>query len=293
MIWKNKKVNLNNYLEVFKDYPRGVREVVRSAILDDSLISEYIDRYRDNPYMLWQVKMAIDEGLEEFWLVNAPSGDILDKLRELVERGININPLRKHFSLKLPTNYYNYIIKWYGDGISLDKYDFSIVPQNLLDCFDLGLTRGYDMRPFNNGVDFDSKYMVACMSIMSNGKDITKYLKGDWDNETIMLLASYSKSKYYDKMIGYVYKEITPTVLEELFLSCKEGLSLEEISKRDEWGTYIYMGSQIKIIREAYLSNLDYSQLYQPKWGINKLLKLRKELELNASKKVTGRLRKN
>ena len=293
MLWGNKKVTINNYKDIFKDYSRDVNEVIRSAILDDTPIEPYIDRFRNNPYLLWQVKMSIDEGLDSFWFDVVSSGSILVDLRVLHRKGINIVPLIKYFSEGLSDSHYEYIIKWYGEGYSLSKYNFDILPDDLLESFDYGIRLGYPMHFFNNGVQFSREYIMCCLKILSHGHSIGRFLDGSWCIENLELLSRYSKSKYYGKMIGFVSKDITPSVLVEMFECCKVGMPLEEISVVDFNGVYVYSGVHLSIIREAYLNNWDYRSLLDTSLSINELNSRLNVMKYNSSKKVSGRLRKN
>ena len=293
MLFGRKKVNINNYLEVFKEYSKDVKEVIRSAILDDTPIAPYIDRYKNDPYMLWQVKMSLDEGLDEGWLDIVGSGSVLFSLRELYGRGINIEPLKNYFSKGLSSNHYKYIVKWYGEGHSLSKYNFDILQDELLDTYDYGISLGYPMYIFNNGVNFSRKYILCCLKILSNGKTINRFLDGTWNIENLELLSKYSKSKYYDKLVCYVTKDITPAVLEELYSCAKVGMPLNEVSIIDGEGVYLYSGVHISLIREAFLNNWDYSILLNPDLSINKINNILEELRYTSKKKVSGRLRKN
>lgn len=287
------KVNINNYSEVFKNYSQDVREVIRSAILDDTPIEKYIGRYYNNPYLLWQIKLAIDEGLDSFWFDVVSSGNTLYSLRELVRRGINIKPLEKYFSKGLSESHYNYIIKWYTDGYVLDGYNFDILPDDLLEAFDYGISLGCSMSIFNNGVHFSREYIMCCLKIMYNGYSVERFLDGSWNIENMELLSRYSKSRYYEKLINYVSKEITPSVLEEFYECSKVGMSLKEISSVDSSGIYVYSAIHISKIREAYLNDWDYASLLDINLSVKELNSMLDNMKYLSMKKVSGRLRKN
>lgn len=292
MKWGSNKVTINNYSDIFKDYSKDIKEVIRSAILDDTPIEKYIDLYKGNPYMLWQVKMSLDEGIEEDLIRLLDSGIILKELRDMNIRGININPLKKYFKRGLSYSHYEYILKWYKEGYVLDKYDFDILPTTLLEVFDYGLHLGYSMDIFNNGVPLSRDYILNCIRIMSNGKSVDKFLKGDWDIENLILLSRFSKSRYYDRFIGYIDKEITPSVLEELYFCCMEGVPLDEVAVKNSDGVYVYSGIHISKIREAFNNNWDYKELLNPDLSIKELNKMIIDMQYNSNKKLSGRLRK-
>ena len=293
MLFSGKKVNINNYLEIFKDYSKDIKEVIRGAILDDTSITPYIERFKNDPYMLWQVKMAIDEGLDSRWFELVNSGSVLLKLREMNGRGINIEPLKSYFSKGLSENHYKYIVKWYSEGYALEKYNFDILQDSLLDSFDYGISLGYPMYLFNNGINYTKEYILCCLRMLSNGKSVQRFLDGTWNIENLELLSKYSKSKYFDKLVAYVTKEITPSVLEELYSCAKVGMPLNEVSMIDSTGVYIYSATHIRLIREAYLNNWDYSSLLNPELSINKINSILDDMKYSSMKKVSGRLRKN
>lgn len=265
MLWKGKKVNINNYNEVFAEFPLDIREVVRSAILDDTPIEHYIKRGVD-PYLLWQIKLGLDEGLDSEWFSILRSGNVLKSIRDMKARNINIEPLKEVLrQYRLDDEYYKYILNWYNKGIALEKYNFSIIPKKLLETFGYGVSRGYPMHMFNTGVSYNSEYILYCLKILANGKNISKFLSGSWDDANMALLTKYSSSKYYDKLIDYVTINITPSILEELYECCKVGMPLDEISAIDDDGIYVYSKLHLEKAREAFLLKLDYRELLNVK----------------------------
>lgn len=292
MQYKGTKLTLNNYREELSDCSIDVLDVVRSAILDDVQLGAFIQKYKNNPYMLWQVKLGMDEYMDTYWFTLAHSGEELAMLRKYKSRGLNINSLKKYFMLKLPSVYYTYILKWYEQGVQLDKYDFSILPESLLDVFDKGISRGYYMSVFNNGISYEPEYIVLCLRIMSKKKSIVQFLNGDWDIENLRLLSEFSKSKFYDKLDEYVTKEITPSVLSEIIECTKCGMNLEELCIVDDEGIYVYSPYHIKMIREAYMENLDYSVLLDSSLSLTDVNMKFTELSLSSKKKLSGKLYK-
>lgn len=293
MIWNGKKVNINNYNEVFKDFSVDVREVIRGALLDDTPITPYISKFKKDPYMLWQVKMGLDEGIDTEWFHLLNSGKLLQKVRVLTKKGINLNPLKKIIKPELSEKYCDYIFSWYSKGVSLEKYDFSILPESLLEVFDKGISLCYPMYIFNNGVCFTDGYVLCCLKILSNKKSVSMFLGGDWDEANLALLGRYAGTKYYDNMIEYITKDVTPSILEEIYECCKVGMPLDEITKVDSDGVYLYRKSHISLIREAFLNKYNYEELYNPNLSTAEVSEIYSEMSLGSMKKLKGRLRKN
>jgi len=294
MIWEGNIVSLSNYEKVFCGYPKDTLEVIRSALFDCTPIEDYIKRFSNDSYMLWQVKLCLDEGVDESWFDICPNGSTLGRVRELVARGINVNPLAETLEgSNLSGDYFDYIIKWYEKGIYLGNYNFSILPADLLAVFDYGLSLGYPMHLFNNGKHFKYEYVLACLRLLSNGKSIDRFLEGNWDLANISLLSRYSKTKYYDKLIDYVSSEITPSVLEEIYECCKVGMPLKEVSMVDKDGIYVFSGVHIALAREAFLKKMEYRGILKPGISISDATAVLNEMELKSSKRLSGRLHKN
>lgn len=294
MIWQGNVVNLSNYNRIFKSYSKEVQEVIRGALFDCTEITDYIDRFKNDPYMLWQVKLAIDENLDTEWFAICPDGVSLAKVREMSNRGINMKPLMKLLNgTKLSGVYFKYILKWYHKGIYLGKYNFSILPEGLLEVFDYGISLGAPMHLFNNGVCFEYGYVLSCLKILSNGKDISKFLDGDWDLANISLLAEYSKTKYYDKFIDYIQKTVTPSILEEIYECAKSGLPIREVTVVDTDGLYVFSKIHIALAREAFYKKLAYKKILQPGISISEATSILNELELAKGKRLSGVLHKN
>lgn len=294
MKWKGKKVTIGNYSEIFKGYSKDIVDVIRSAVLDDTPLEPYIKRFSRNPYLLWQVKLALDEELDNFWFEVITDGDILYKIRNLRNKGINIEPLKKYITVDLSSKYKNYILSWYEMGVALNKYDFSILPEDLLEVFNIGIEKGFPMYIFNNGVQFSKEYLLCCIKILSNrgtGSSVAKFLNGEWDIGVMRLLSKYSgSSRYYSTLIEYVTSDITPSILEELYNCCRAGMSLSDVAILDSNGLYVYSSSQLMMIREAYVNNWDYKRLLNPELSINDARGILNELELYSKRKISGRL---
>ena len=148
------------------------------------------------------------------------------------------------------------------------------------------------MQKFNNGIQFTDEYIRSCLRILANKRSITKFLKGDWDLPNLSLLEKYSKTKYYDKFIDYISKDITPSVLEEIYECCKVGMPIELVSMIDEDGIYVFSGTHIGLARDAYLKDYDYKTLLNPELTFSEANALYNEMGLNATKRLSGRLRR-
>ena len=295
MIWKGIKVNINNYQSVFRGYPKGTLEVIRGAILDDTNLGDFIDLYGKDCHLLFEIKVSLDSGLDSdliFSILKGSSGsfDVLNKVVNIKSRGFNIKPLLRYFNIGLSVSHINYILNWYERGFSLERYDFSILPSSLLEIFDYGLSLNYPMYIFNNGVQYEEGYIKACLKILSNKKSVDMFLDGSWYIDVLEMLSGYSKSKHYDKLLEYVTKNITTSMLEELYHCCRIGMKLDEVSKINDDGLYVYEPVKVRIIREAFLKGYDYKKLMNPELSVLDMSTMLNTMIISPNKKISGRL---
>ena len=70
-------------------------------------------------------------------------------------------------------------------------------------------------------------------------------------------------------------------------------MPLDEITKVDSDGVYLYRKSHISLIREAFLNKYNYEELYNPNLSTAEVSEIYSEMSLGSMKKLKGRLRKN
>lgn len=262
MKWNDKVLNISNYSSELKGYSQEVKEIVRSAILDGTPLSkEMVDRFKDEEFMLFEVKIAIDEGMEFDLASSFKYASALKMVRKLVKSGVNIKPLAKIVKEVDSEEGIKYIIRWYRIGVNLENYNFSILPNNLYRVFDSGLSLGLPMWEFNNGKQYSEEYVRLCSIILSRGKSVNKFLEGDWDIDVLGVIADNAKIGYYDCVVSRVNSNIYLSAIEKLFECAKYGMPLDRLSEVDEDGNLIYGTYTMDLALKAYLEGVDYTQL--------------------------------
>lgn len=297
MNYKGVKVNLSNYNDVFENLSVDAREVVRSAILDDTPLGAYIDKASENPYLLWQIKLGIDDVLDTRWFGVLDSGEILYRVRQMKSKGINVDRVLDFVYVGMSRDRWEYVLDWYELGVPLEKYNLSILPESLLRVFDFGIRRGFPMHIFNTKYAdrYSEDYVKNCLVIMSNKKSIQRFLDGSWDRYILGVLGEYSKSKYYDGLISFVNSNISLSVLEALYSAIRSGVPLDimkELASVDKDELYLYSKAQIEVVRKAYEDGLDCSNLLDPKLSSKDMEEVVNELKVSQRGKIRGRLGK-
>lgn len=193
MVYKNKKVLLDNFRDIFKDFSVDVQDVVRSAILDEVDITNWIDKCADNPYRLDQIRLCKKEGIDNGYL-SYKSGEVLRGIRGLIRRGVNLSPILKYDPNALSDRCFLYLIVWCKEGYKFSEYNFSIVPDYMLEFFDFCIRRNINVTKFNTGIQYTLDYLDLCLKILGRGMNIDKYSSKNISFQVLNFMEKVSSS---------------------------------------------------------------------------------------------------
>ena len=292
MKYRGSVLILDNFRTELKEYSVDVQDVVRSAILDGIDLSEYIEVCKNNPYRLDQIRLCIKQGIEPVFL-KVTSGESLYKVRLLNARGVPLTGIASHIERgALSEDSLNRLISWVESGYKIDGLNISIIPKTLLDVFEQGLQKGFDMSIFNDGKVYKPDYVRSCLVIKANGKDITPFTSRRTyilNDECMKQLATFSRVKdvaKWEKLVKGLYKGITSDKLIVLISCVKNGIDISSFD--DSWST-----DCVNLIIKAYEKGVDYKSLISLGPDESVLLSRYNELVLGKSKRVSGRFKKS
>lgn len=230
MKFKNKVVNIDNYKEVFSGYSKDCLEVIRSAILDATPIEPFIEKCKNNPYRLWQIKMGIDEYMPLNLLKYVTDGEILYRLRKVRQEGQSLEVF-ENIDMLVDQEVLKLAIEWYEKGIDISKYNLSIIPKSSLRGFTWGISKGIDMTVFNVNHPLDSDEIICLAKILVRDKnqDISKYVnKGKYPKSVLSKLSEMSKTISINDINPYVVTGITEGYLDCMINCLKVGIPLDK-----------------------------------------------------------------
>lgn len=195
MYYKSKLVTLDNYLSIFEGYFKDVLDVIRSAILDNTEgFEKYIDMYADNPFMLWQVKLALEEGLDKYYIDNCFCYENLYDFRYIALSGGDLSVFKNAISCRVSREYMVYLIRWYRKGLDISNLKVNVIPLEHLAIYDRYYALGVDFRcvcvPSMSKVT--EGYLSSVLKLLHSGVDVSGYLDGRYDENALYLLAKSS-----------------------------------------------------------------------------------------------------
>lgn len=294
MYFNGVRVTLDNISKVFEGYPLDIRDEVRSMVIDNLDLSDWIDVCSSNPYRLNQIRLATLEGLDPRFF-RLSSGSNIYELRSLANSGFNVEELLSYVGKGFDSAQWNYIISWAKSGLLDSRLNLVRTPFKMWHYIDEGLKNNLPMWVFTNGKLYSDSYMHSVITIMSNGYSSKKFLSGRWSDDVLSLLAEFSYRKWFSRIVSRVYNFISYDFLCNLGELAKEGVIDDEFFKIAHDNDlnehyYLYQSDQLGAVLTCVRRGYDYSSLKDYDLTSTEISAILEELELTSKRTFRGRL---
>lgn len=266
MKFKGKNVTLGNYKEVFEGYSLDVQDEVRSAVLDNTPIFSYVDRHKNDPGTLHEIRLAMFECLPDIYYTL--SGDVLHEVRSLVRDGVNLELFEPYLGSNLSDEVLLLILSWIRDGVDVSQYDMKLIPVDMVGVLRRLVAQGYDVLPFLTGLVYSSRYIMACLTLKKQGNNVDKFVNTVFDELVVDFLALANNPW----LVSIATEESSIESLQILNELHGENFpELDRVSAQDSEGRFIFMPFQLERILESYEQRLTYGNMLDPTLGIAEL----------------------
>ena len=283
MKYKGHKLLLDNFRSVLKGYSVDIQDVVRSAILDDVDVSEYIDSC--SPYKLDQIRLCLKEGISSSYFVT--SGEVLYKLRCMVHDNVDISPIEKYLRASLSDEHLEYLLSWLKDGVNFSSVNVATIKKFMLPVYDKGLRWGINMKKY---LKIDSKrYLELCIQMERQGIDTSVFLRSEWDCSVMEFLSrSVSLSaEDWDKIYKYIGSSDSVYRVQLLVQMIKNNIDIKPWQATVGTG-YKYSSDCLKEVLNAYGENMDISEFLKAN-SYKEVKDMYAKMKLSKEAKVSGR----
>ena len=294
MYFKGSRVTLESIGSQFREYPLDIQDEVRSMVMDNLDLSQWIDVCKDNPYRLNQIRLGSKEGLDpKFFTIL--DGSVIYKIRGLAATGFNVGELLPYVGVGFTKEQWVYIISWAERGLLDSRLALVRTPFSMWEFIDKGLRNNLPMWLFTSGKKYSNTFMHSVLTLMSNGQSAEKFLNSSWKDETLKLLAEFSYRRWFNNIVGLVDYFIPYEFLVSVGELAKEGLideDLFEISYDGDTGDYyyVYQSYLLEAILRCVMQGYDYSRLKDYNLSGSEVDMILKEIELNSKRSFKGRL---
>lgn len=284
MRYRNVDLTFDNYKHHLKEFSLDIQDEVRSAILDNTPIGDFIDSCREDPFRLQQVRLAIKESQPE-WLVGLKTGKSIYLSRKTRARGVNLTGVPRAIRGSTEKQVEHYL-SWVEEAYVIPEgFDVSKVPERLLEVAGRALAQGIDPRRIFELSDYDSDAASYYVDIESVGFDTSVFKGKNPRNDALEAIVTIAGRPYSSIVVDMVVETTTGEDVLILTQLAQMGFDFEELGKPGRYETH-----QLNWVLFAYKRKLDYKQMLKPKLTEKELKSIFTGLEAKKFKRLSGRL---
>lgn len=281
MRYQNMEVTLDNYTEIFSQYPLDILDEIRSALLDGLPILNYLNR---SPEDLHQIRLAMLEGVSaEFFTLPA---SLLKSVRSAVNEGHSLSSFQQYLNKGIDSTLLETILTWDMKGYLLNPLSLEYLTEDNVPLFTSMLRRNIDIAP----------YLTAHAVPLESMQYIVKLARPDLlEDVPSMDVLRYLCS--HRNLLGYkITSQTSLDMLEALQalyssdLRKQDPTSYRDLTQHDEHGNFLYMPFQLDRVLDAFESHYDYKRLMNPSLGMSALNTLLLEEKFKQRKRLGGKL---
>lgn len=279
--YRRKIVALDNYSQIFEGCSPDILDEIRSAVLDNTPIAQFIDPCKEDSYLLGQIRMALREGIPADYLDARLTGKTIYNMRQAFAKGIDMSGIMWYIApkkLKLDKEILETLSDFCMLGTDIRRVDFTQVPRDLVLTFCKGLYRGYPMWLLvDESPNLTQDVVRILMRGMELGIDIHPFLQGDWDKNVLLLLFSYSKSVDLNDILRYINSRFDSEQVKVLLDIASRGIPISRLCVKDTSGIPVYNSYQMYELGENLRCGVDIKRMFDVTLSDFEMSKIREE----------------
>ncbi len=297
-LYRRRKVTLENYSDIFSACSPDIRDEIRSAVLDDTPIGEYIEMCGNDSYKLAQVRLSLREGIHPAFINRHVSAVFLYTVRSGHRRGIDMDSLLKYITergLRVETKTLEMLAVYVGGGTDISMVDFTVIPVGLVNMFCEGLQKGYPMWLIADSVpnldNLTQSMVYTYMRGMQLGIDIKPFLDDVWDEKILYLLFSNASKVDINKALSYITSCFSYECVSILLQAMARGTDIRRVSLRDSFDVPVYNEYQMTELISAIEDNCVTDEMFNPSLSDMDIASLHKQEYEKRNKKLNVSLK--
>lgn len=272
-------VSLDNYKHFFEECTPDILDEIRSAVMDDTDISPYIDACGDDSYLLGQIRIALREHIPSEFLDARLTGKTIYNIRKCFDNGRSAADLLWYITpkaLKVEKDVIELLSKFVLLGTNISRVDFTLVPKQLVPVFLKGLYKGFPMWILvDDSSKLDIKSVQILMRGMELGIDIQPFSSGQWGRDAMLLLFSYAKACDINMILSYINNKFNIHQIKVLLDLASAGVPIQRLCVKDSSGAPVYTNFQMYELGESLRNGVDIGAMFSPKLSDFEMAKMR------------------
>lgn len=279
-----------NYRDLYAEYSLDIHDEVRSALFDEVDIFAYIEQCKEDPERLHQIRLALKAGVpKRYWSLR--SWEVLKKVRQLIQAGVNLQEFDEYLGLNLPSTHYLALLTVIQSGYSVISYDFGTIPDNLIAAFQRGILSSKPMFLFNDQYPRTEEDLEVLLTLAQQNKNIYPVLQGFSTNKLKSLLKT-KNSTNFDLVVKHLTGQDSDDFVATLVDAQVAGLPVDVLGALNSDGDHVYETYHLDWVLQAFEAGLDWETLLRPDMSNFDLSVQVREMQLQRGARLTGRLSK-
>lgn len=288
--FRGKSLTLENYKTVLGQYVNlspDILDEVRSAILDDTQIGNYIIPCQSDSYQLGQIRMYLREMYPVQYISTYMTGRTIFLLREIQRRGIDAEALLKYVCdgcLFVSAQTFETLTEFVLLGTDISKVNFHDMEETVVPSMLTGLQMGYPMWLLAECKKLTPRKVAAYKRGMQLGFDIHPFIDGDWSVDVLICIFSSISERQLGSLLCCITAKTELEVVEVYVKALKDGIDIEKLALTDRHGYSVYNQYQLEALVDAEKAGVLCDKLRNPYLSDMQMRELTKELVENATK---------
>lgn len=294
--YRSQTITLENYRNVFKVCTPDVLDEIRSAILDDTSIAQFIKPCGTDSYLLGQLRMGVREMIPVEYLSTHVTGKTIYNIRQGIQKGRDMSALLKYYNqktVKVDKLTLEKLSEFCFVGTDISKVDFTLVPNNLVDIICKGLHQGYPMWLLIDEDNMPTERTIhILMRGLSAGVDIHPFLSGKWEIDVMLLIFSYAKSVDLNEVLGYINYNFNAECVKVLLDLASKNIPITNLCIKDTAGIPVYNSYQMYELGRAIEEGVDTPAMYNASLSDFDISEMRERELAKKNRKLSASLNK-
>lgn len=282
MKYKGVDLTFENYATRLEGFSQDIKDEVRSAILDNTPIGDFIDVCRDDPFRLQQLRLAAKE-FYPTWVFKVEDGANIYRIRNL--SGVSVEMVENQVSAGLPREYIEELISWIEEGVVIPE-DFNMrrVPKTILTPVSTAIKSGVDPNAIVKLSKGNEEAAGLYVQIAVKGLSLGKFEGKNLSNSCLGSVAELAGRPYIGTVVELLEPRSGSEEVEVLWELAKSGFDFSLFE-----GDY-YTSMQLSWIHQAFIEKFDVTKMLDTELNNSELNEIYNTLATDRSKRLSGRL---
>lgn len=282
MKYKGVDLTFENYATRLEGFSQDIKDEVRSAILDNTPIGDFIDVCRDDPFRLQQLRLAAKEFCPT-WVFKVEDGANIYRIRNL--SGVSVEMVENQVSAGLPREYIEELISWIEEGVVIPE-DFNMrrVPKTILTHVSTAIKSGVDPNAIVKLSKGNEEAAGLYVQIAVKGLSLGKFEGKNLSNSCLGSVAELAGRPYIGTVVELLEPRSGSEEVEVLWELAKSGFDFSLFE-----GDY-YTSMQLSWIHQAFIEKFDVTKMLDTELNNSELNEIYNTLATGRSKRLSGRL---